>query len=81
MVATGLGSKDHLQLSFNNHAIPESRLKKTELKGPGVQRVTLAVDPGFLRFGDNTISAAVKTTRNTFHIEIDRFALSVLPRP
>ena len=81
MMVSGLGSKDHLQLSFNNHAIPESRLKKMELQGPGLQRVTLAIDPEFLRFGDNTISAAVKTTRQTFFIEIDRFALTVRPRP
>ena len=80
MMVTGLGSQDHLQLSFNNHAISESRLKKMELQGTGLQRVTLGVDPGFLRFGDNTISAAVKTTRQTFYIEIDRFALTVRPR-
>ena len=81
MMVTGLGSEDHLQLSFNKHVIPESRLKKRALKGPGLQRITLTVDPGFLRFGDNTIAATVKTARKTFRIEIDRFALTVLPRP
>ena len=81
MVVTGLEPEDLLGLSFNNHAIPESRLKKTELKGPGLQRVTLVVDPGWLRFGDNTIAATVKTARKTFRVEIDRFILSVVPRP
>ncbi|MEE3370564.1 MAG: hypothetical protein VX346_14590 [Planctomycetota bacterium] len=81
MLVTGLGSQDHLRLSFNNHTIPESRLKKMELQGPGLQRVTFAVDPAFLRFGDNSISAAMETTRQTFHVEIDRFALTFRPRP
>ena len=81
MVVTGLEPVDLLGLSFNNHVIPESRLKKTELKGPGLQRVTLVVDPGWLRFGDNTIAATVKTARKTFRVEIDRFILSVVPRP
>ena len=81
MVVTGLEPGDLLGLSFNNHVIPESRLKKTELKGPGLQRVTLVVDPGWLRFGDNTIAAIVKTARKTFRVEIDRFTLSVVPRP
>ena len=80
LIVTGLDSQDHLQFSFNNHAIPEAFLQKRELKGPGLQRVTLAIDPGLLRFGDNTITAAVKT-RKPFHIEIDRFALSVHPQP
>lgn len=80
MIVTGMAAEDHLQLSLNNHAIPESRLKKVELKGPGLQRLALAVDPGFVRFGDNTIAAAVKTTRKTYHVEIDRFILSILPR-
>lgn len=35
--------------------------------------------PAFLRFGDNAISANVETTRQTLHIEIDRFALTVRP--
>ena len=81
MMVTGLGSEYHLKLSFIKHVIPESRLKKRALKGPGLQRITLTVDPGFLRFGDNTIAATVKTARKTFRIEIDRFALTVLPRP
>lgn len=80
MIVTGMAAEDHIQLSLNSHAIPESRLKKEDLNVPGLQRVTFAVDPGFLRFGDNTIKAVVKTARKTLHIEIDRFALSVLPR-
>ena len=79
MLVTGLGSQDHLQLSLNNHAIPESQLQKMELQGPGLQRVTFAFDSAFLRFGDNAISANVETTRQTLHIEIDRFALTVRP--
>ena len=34
-----------------------------------------------LRFGDNTIAADVNTTRKNFKVEIDRFVLSVIPRP
>jgi len=81
MIVTGMTAEDHLQLSLNNHAIPESRLTKMELKGPGLQRLTLAVDPAVLRFGDNTIAAAMETTRKTFQVEIDRFILSIHPRP
>ena len=81
MIVTGMAAEDRLNLAFNDHAIPKSRLKKKELKGPGQQRITMAVDPEVLRFGDNTIKAAVKTARKTFYIEIQWFALSVLPRP
>ena len=59
MIVTGMAAEDHLSLSLNDHAIPKSELKTMELKGPGHQRVTLAVAPGVLRFGDNTIKAAV----------------------
>ena len=81
MIVTGMAAEDHLNLSLNDHAIPKSELKTMELKGPGHQRVTLTVEPSVLRFGDNTIKAAVETARKTFHIEIQWFALSVLPRP
>ena len=80
MIVTGMAAEDNLSLLFNNHAIPESQLKKMELTGPGHQRVTLSVDPEVLRFGDNTIKAAVKTARKDFHIEVQWFALSILPR-
>ena len=81
MLVTGLGSQDHLQLSLNNHTIPESRVKKMELQGPGLQRIKIAMVPEFLRFGDNSVSAAMETTRRTFHVEIDRFALTFHPCP
>ena len=81
MIVSGMTAEDRLQLSLNNHAIPKSRLQKMQLKGPGLQRLTLAVDPAVLRFGDNTIAAAMETTRKTFQVEIDRFILSIHPRP
>ena len=81
MIVTGMAADDHLQLSLNKHAIPESQLKKMELTKPRRQRITLAVDPARLRFGDNTIAAAVKTTRKTYQVEIEWFVLSVLPGP
>lgn len=81
MIVTGMAADDHLQLSLNKHAIPESQLKKMELTKPRRQRITLAVDPAMLRFGDNTIAAAVKTTRKTYQVEIEWFVLSVLPGP
>ncbi|MCH2398103.1 MAG: hypothetical protein MK364_03265, partial [Pirellulales bacterium] len=79
MLVTGLEAQDHLQLSLNHHAIAESQLQKMELQESRLQRITFAFDSDLLRFGDNAISAAVKTTRQTFHIEIDRFALTVRP--
>ena len=81
MRVSGLAATDDLTLSFNDREIPASRLKKTELKGPGLQRIVLMVDPKVLRFGDNTIAATVKTTRQDFRVAIDRFALSVTPQP
>lgn len=81
MVVTGLAAEDHLRLSLNGRLIPESELKKMKRKDASGQRVKVAVDPRVLRFGDNTIEAAVKTQRKTFHVEIQWFALSVTPRP
>ena len=75
-----MAAQDRLHLSVNNHVIPESRLKNVEVEGPERQRVTLAVDSGFLHFGDNTIGVAVETTRQPFPVEIDRFTLSARPR-
>ena len=80
MIVTGMAAEDHLQLSLNNHAIPESRLKKMGLEGPSRQRITLAVDPAMIRFGDNTIKAVVKTARKSYRVEIAWFMLSILPR-
>ena len=81
MIVTGMAAEDHLQLSLNNHAIPHSQWKIAGLEEPGRQRITLAVEPDFLRFGDNTITAAVKTTRKSYHIEMQWFMLSIPPRP
>ena len=80
MIVTGMAAEDQLVLSLNEHAIPESDLKKMSLKGAD-QRITLNVAPEFLRFGDNLIKAAVKTARTSYRIEIQWFALSVVPRP
>ena len=81
MIVTGMADEDKLRLSLNNHAIPESQWRKMGLEGPNRQRITLAVDPAMVRFGDNTIAAAVQTTRKSYQVEIEWFMLSILPRP
>lgn len=80
MIVTGMAAEDHLDLSLNNRAIPGSQLKKMELEMPTRQRIVLAVDPAMVRFGDNTIKAALKTTRKSYRVEVQWFMLSVTPR-
>ena len=54
--------------------------KRMELEMPTRRRITLAVDPAMVRFGDNTIKAALKTTRKSYRVEVQWFMLSVTPR-
>ena len=79
MIVTGVKPEEELRISLNNHQIPASSWTKSILENPRRDRFSMAVDPAMLRFGDNTIKAALTTTRKSYRVEVQRFVLSFQP--